>query len=141
MIRRRVLFKSKFLTGLLALVLPILLASCGDTEQSFGCTSSLVAGIELEVRDSVTDMPIAENAIAVLKSGFYEEVMAITGWENSDPSSAFLLSGAYERPGIYDINLIVMGYESWSRGDVEVEDIDCHVTTVRFTVRLNSLPL
>jgi len=136
------MISSRSYTGLATTLLYVSLAGCGEAtseqEEAVVCTTELAAGIELEVRDAVTDLPIAEHAIGTLESGPFNEIMSVTGWESGDSASAYLLSGAHERPGIYQISLTVPGYESWSRSDIEVEAGICHVTTVRFTVRLTS---
>ena len=116
------------------------MACGGDNQQDEqGCTTELVPGIVIEIRDAVSDAPIAENAVVVITDGDYQETLTVSAYEGPDPSSAYAVAGAYERPGIYDIELNLAGYESWFRTQVEVEAGVCHVNTVTFTVRLSAI--
>lgn len=118
--------------------LSLLLAGCGS-DNDIACTANLVPGIVVEVRDAITDAPLAENAIAVITNANYSETLVVYEREGPDISSAFSVAGAFERPGIYDINLSLSGYVSWSRSGVKVDSGICHVGTVRFTVLLETL--
>ncbi len=121
--------------------LSLLLIGCGNDsgEDDLACTLSLEPGIVIEVRDALTEEPLAENAIVIITNDNYSETLMVYEQEGSDLSSAFSVAGAFERPGIYDINLTLSGYVSWSRSGVEVTSGICHVGTVRFTARLESL--
>lgn len=120
-------------------LLSIFFVACGNGDDVIFCTTSIEPGIVVEVRDAISDAPIAEHAIVVITDGAYQETLIVTGFDGPDSSSANSLSGAYERPGVYDIKLSLFGYESWSRSQVEVESGICHVNTVTFTVRLSAI--
>jgi hypothetical protein len=119
----------------------LLLAGCGEdaSEEDIACTAVFKPGIVVEVRDANTDAPLAENTIAVISNDNFSETLIVFEFEGSASSSAFSVAGAFERPGIYDIDLTLAGYNSWSRSDVEVTAGICHVGTVRFTARLEVL--
>jgi hypothetical protein len=126
---------------IICLGLSLLLAGCGSDSRDDGiaCTLSLEPGIVVVIRDALTDAPLAENAIVVITSNNYSETLTVYEQDGSDLSSAFSVAGAFERPGVYDINLSLSGYVGWSRIGVEVTSGICHVGTVRFTVRLETL--
>jgi len=126
------------------IVLALLNASlfaCGNEDHQEGnaCTTSIEPGIVVEVRDAISDAPLAEHANVIISDGEYQETLTVNAFEGLDSSSAYSLAGAYERPGMYDIDLSLSGYESWSRSQVEVEPGICHVNTVKFTVRLSAI--
>ena len=125
----------------LCLCLSLLLAGCGSDSRDDGiaCTASLEPGIIVEIRDALTDAPLAENAIVVITNDNYSETLTVYELDGSELSSAFSVAGAFERPGVYDIDLSLSGYVGWSRLGVEVTSGICHVGTVRFTVRLELL--
>ena len=113
----------------------LLTVSCTDYDSVY-CTTEALAGIAIEIRDDITDEPLAENAIVVVTDGAYSETLMVTAYEGSGSSSAYLVAGAYERAGTYDVNVTLEGYTDWSRSDVEVMSGLCHVETVRLTARL-----
>jgi len=118
----------------------IILTGCGgSTQEGVVCTASLEPGIVVVIRDSVTDAPLAENAVVVIAEDDYRETLVVNGYEGPDSSSAFSVAGAFERAGTYDISLTLDGYNSWSRAGVEVTSGICHVGTVTFTARLDAL--
>ncbi len=127
--------------GITILSFILLFAGCGEdtSEEGIVCTADIVPGLVVEVRDANTDAPLAENAIVVITTDNYSETLVVYELEGPDISSAYSLAGAFERPGIYDIDLTLDGYSSWSRTDVEVTSGICHVGTVRFTARLEIL--
>lgn len=133
-------YRSKIEFLLLVLV-NIFIFACGNGDHPDGvfCTAVMESVIVVEVGDAVSDAPIAENAIVIITDGDYQETLTVIGYESPDPSSAYLLAGAYEREGVYDIELSLSGYESWSRHQAEVEPGICHVNTVKFTVRLSAI--
>ena len=99
--------------------------------QWVGCTEMLVAGLAVEVRDAVTGEPAAAGATAMIRDGSYEEMLLVGGVPFPPPPDAVIMSGAWERPGTYDIKVEKPGYTTWSRSGVEVTHDDCHVLTVR----------
>jgi len=117
----------------------LLLSGCGEGEEAIVCTANIEPGIVVETRDANTDAPLAENAIVVITANDYVETLIVSEFEGPDSSSALAVAGALERPGLYDINLTLAGYDDWSRLNVEITSGTCHVNTVRFTARLESL--
>ena len=123
------------------LIVALAMFGCKDNKnrEQYACTASMEPGITIEIRDAVTDDPLAEAAFAVITSIDYREILIVSHYEGSDSSTAYAVSGAYERPGIYDIEVSLTGYKNWFRYGVEVTDGVCHVGTVRYTARLEKL--
>jgi hypothetical protein len=102
------------------------------------CSTSIVAGIEVEVRDAISNAPIAENATGEVVDGAYHDSLRVSGFESGSPDSAYLMSAAYERPGVYSVVVDLEGYKQWTASDVQVAQSVCHVGTVRLTARMES---
>ena len=126
---------------IILVLISLSLFACGNENHAEGivCTTVMEPGIVVEVRDAISDAPIAEHAIVVISDGDYQETLTVNAFEDPDSSSAYSLAGAYERAGVYDIELSLSGYESWTRAQVQVEPGICHVNTVKFTVRLSAI--
>jgi hypothetical protein len=96
------------------------------------CTMQAVAGLNIAVRDSVTNAPAADGARAVARNGSQEEVLeAMAG-----ATPGLTLIGAWERPGTYTIEITKPGYRTWVRSGVTVAKDECHVQPVRLDARL-----
>jgi hypothetical protein len=76
-----------------------LLGTDSATGQMIACTLELRPGIVLEVRDGGTGAAAAHGARAEVTDGLYSAPLEIVEWESLDPASAYLMEGAYERPG------------------------------------------
>ena len=87
-----------------------------------------VPGIVVEVRDMLTNDPIASNAIGTLQNGTYQETMQ--PYKAPQDSALLSLQGAIERPGTYDVLVQESGYRDWSMQHVTVQFVGCDVVTV-----------
>jgi len=87
-----------------------------------------VPGIVVEVRDMLTNDPIASNAIGTLQDGTYQETMQ--PYKAPQDSALLSLQGAIERPGTYDVLVQESGYRDWSMQHVTVQFVGCDVVTV-----------
>jgi len=93
-----------------------------------------VPGIVVEVRDMLTNDPIASNAVGTLQDGNYQETMQPY---KAPQDFAFLsLQGAIERPGTYDVLVQEPGYSDWSMHHVTVLFAGCDVVTVHLEADL-----
>lgn len=94
------------------------------------CTANLrfVPGIVVEVRDMLTNDPIASNAVGTLQDGAYDETMQ--PYKAPQDSALLSLQGAIERPGTYDVLVQKSGYRDWSMHHVTVLSGPCDVLTV-----------
>ncbi len=114
------------LLGISLAALAPLCSSCAILEQS--CTTEARAGINIEVRDSVTSAPAATGAIATARDGiFTDTLMSFDGLSRA---------GAWERPGNYVVSITKAGYRQWSASGVQVTDGGCHVRPVILQARL-----
>ena len=93
------------------------------------CTQELRSGIVVEVYDAATGEPIS-TATVTLADGDYVEVLGPDdGFDGSYP-------GAWERAGVYEVEVIAPGYQPASRSGVRVESDRCHVDGVRIEIEL-----
>ena len=94
------------------------------------CPANLryVPGIIVEVRDLLTNDPIASNAVGTLQDGVYQETMQ--PYKAPQDSALLSLQGAIERPGTYDVLVQKPGYRDWSMHHVTVLAGPCDVLTV-----------
>ncbi len=94
------------------------------------CPANLrfVPGIVVEVRDMLTNDPIASGAVGTLQDGNYQETMQ--PYKAPQDSALLSLQGAIERPGTYDVLVQEPGYRDWSMTHVTVHFVGCDVVTV-----------
>lgn len=105
------------------------------------CTTEVRAGIEVKVLDAVTDASIGEYATGSLVDGAYSEALAALGSGTESDDNPYLLAGARERAGTYDVTVSLEGYQSWGIDGVEVQKTAgaCHVATVTLTAQLEPI--
>jgi hypothetical protein len=120
---------------LLCLSVPAL-AGCVEP----GCTLSIEPGVEVEVRDRLTEEYLATTPRGVAREGPYEDSLQIWSVTADVPPRVFSLAGATERGGTYSVHLEAEGYESWDTAGVRVSEGDCGVRTERFTADLQPTP-
>jgi len=122
----------------LILGVALLVAACGgdtDSEQPIVCTTELRPGITLTVLEDATGAPASCGAQALITASGYSETVqhpsTMPGCADTVP-----LSGAYERPGVYNVTVSKPGFRDVTLGNLAVEAGVCHVNTVTATVRL-----
>jgi len=110
-------------------------------EGGSACTAEARPGIEVKVRDAVTDASIGEYAIGSVIDGAYTETLEGTGSGTETDDNPYLLSGVYERAGTYDVTISLEGYQSWGIDGVVVQKTAgaCHVATVTLTAQLEPI--
>ena len=118
------------LGSIVALSVALLLSACSDSPHSdeIVCTTQLVPGIVIEIRDASSGASIAETAEgeAIDQDGVQYAFEAV-----GDP-----VATAYEAPGVFVVNVRHDGYVDWSVGGVLVESDECHVITEFLTAFL-----
>ncbi|MBX2992148.1 MAG: carboxypeptidase regulatory-like domain-containing protein [Bacteroidetes bacterium] len=119
------------------LTLTLVAPGCMETGINNGiiCTTEARAGIQIDIRDSLSGQPAAIGATVVVQHNTY--IDTLRGILLAD---SLTVSGAYERPGIYTIIITKSGYVDWIRPDVVVNKDECHVITVRLEARLERVP-
>lgn len=112
-----------------------LLASLAPAE-TYVCTPLARPAIEVEVRDSTTDAPMAARVAGIVRDGAYQDTLRVSAYEGA---SAVTVRAALARAGTYAVMLDAPGYRQWTARAVRVEDGTCHVKTVRLYARMQSL--
>lgn len=114
----------------------LLMAGCtGDSP--IICTTEARFGVNVMVRDAVTQQPLLGGVRGALHEGTYlDSLHVFTDIEGHLHS----LAGAVERPGNYRIELVATGYLPWSRDNVVVTADRCHVNAVAVQADLNPAP-
>jgi hypothetical protein len=118
-----------------ALVLLAAIAGCDGDEYEGACLASVDPAIVLEIRDSISGVGLADQAVATVTDGGYVDTLDY--YPSEDPGWQ---SGASERGGTYDIKVTVAGYQMWTRENVVVKEGSCHVITQRLLARLTTSP-
>lgn len=95
------------------------------------CTTEAVAGIAVDVRDSVSDSPAGRGARIVARDGAYADTVQFTSLDGP-------YGLAYERAGSYTVTVQQQGYRVWSQSGIEVLRDVCHVRPVRLKARLQA---
>ncbi len=108
------------------------LAACGSPTGTV-CTEVAVAGLNVQVRDSISGLSLAGGSSVTAQDGAYIETLAYF-------SAADSFFGAVERAGSYTVEVTHPGYKPWERSNVGVAAATCHVIPVQLLVRLQSLP-
>jgi hypothetical protein len=99
------------------------LAACSKKQpEPVMCTMEARAALAVVVVDSVTGAGLAGTTLALAIQGTTTDTLA--GRDS-------VVSGAFERPGTYRIELTAPGYRPWTREGVVVKKDECHVLTER----------
>lgn len=99
------------------------------------CTTEARVGIQVSVRDSLSGLPAAGGAVAVIQDQSFIDTLRAIPFADS-----LMLYGAYERPGVYTVLITKSGYRNWLRTNVVVNKDECHVITVQLDARLQRNP-
>lgn len=102
-----------------------------------GCTLNIVPGVEVVVRDALSDDFLSVPPQGVVREGTYQDSLQVLSTTADVPPRVTELYGASERPGRYTVHIEAAGYRVWDTAGVNVADGDCHVQTARFTARLS----
>ena len=120
------------------ILLPLaLLGSCGIIDP-VACTTDVTPAVEVQVFDARTGAPAAHRTVATVQDGSYTDTLEITGWRSTPPDSttAFIVTGAYERPGTYTVRITKPGYRPWERTGVRAREGECGVERERLVASL-----
>jgi len=113
-------------TRMVALLALLLVGGC-EAVAPRSCTAQFVYGIVVTVDDRDSGEPVEEGLSGVtVKGGVSSEMEAFGN----------VLQGAGEDAGTHDVLVTAPGYESWSMDRIQVEDGECHVSSVRLTASL-----
>lgn len=109
---RRVTFAFGCWTLLLALI---------GCSRPVACDTAALLGLRVAVRDARTEEILTKRATAIARDGEFKEALGYSGDS---------LTGAAERPGVYDVTVSSPGYQTWRRDAIEVVKDGCHVRPV-----------
>jgi hypothetical protein len=111
------------------------------------CLAVEVPGIVVLVHDSTTGMPAAHNAVGIIdrlrpRGVPVRDTLHLTRWIGPEisPETAVGLSGAYGRPGTYNVRVEKNGYRTWTVDSVDVTAGVCFESTVNLHALLQLAP-
>jgi hypothetical protein len=115
---------------------PLLAATVACDSESSVCAPVLGAAVTAEIRDSVTNLPLAwGGTVLEIRDGSYVE--------QTPPAAAFdslTLYAGFGRPGTYTVTVTRPGYAEWTRANVVARKGECDgVDTVLLRVFLQAL--
>jgi hypothetical protein len=120
----------------------VLVATLGcDVIDPGYCTTSIEPAIVVEIRDSRTGAPLAGLARGVVREGtIYVDSLKPGDFSDANNVQGTMVSrvGAYERAGVYDVEVERDGYQRWTASSIRVGRGECHVETA--TVQANLVP-
>jgi hypothetical protein len=94
-------------------VAPFIFGGCNSSDIEGGdCLAIPVPAIRVVVLDSVTLQPGAMGATGTIQAGGYSETLQL---------NANALVGAFDRYGVYDVQVTKPGYRSWTQSNVRAE--------------------
>jgi hypothetical protein len=112
----------------LAVAAPVALGGC-----TLMCTTEARSGIVVDVTDADTGLPIATATVTLAEGDYVEVLGPDDGFDGS-------YAGAWERAGVYEVEVIAAGYAPGAANGVRVEQDDCHVDGVRIAIALEPTP-
>lgn len=104
-----------------------------------GCLPVRRPGLEVEVRDGLTEEFRADSAQGMVQDGAFADSLRIVRYHGPRivPSA---LGAADERPGTYRIRIERLGYQPWDTTGVRVQADRCGVSPVQLVARLTPTP-
>lgn len=115
------------------LFLSILAISCNSNDDNDGqtnCTDVFMYGLNVTVKDAVTDVTLQEGVLVKAVDGSYEETLQV----EENPSAVFV--GAGERAGSYVLTVSKAGYQTFTSQTITLTADECHVIGQEITVEL-----
>lgn len=110
---------------------PLLLATqCNEDDNGIACTEEARAGLNITIRDAVTNAYLSEGVLVVATDGSYSETLE--SFDSAEP----VFSGAYERQGNYIITVSKTGYATFTTEVISVTSDVCHVIPQQRTILL-----
>jgi hypothetical protein len=102
------------------LILGLLLVTQCENDDPVACTQEFVYGLNVTVKDAISEEFLIDNVAVTAVDGSYEEVLMTLPGNN-------VFFGGGERPGTYVIQIIADGYEPFISEPVFVDSDICHV--------------
>ena len=115
------------------LFMSILAISCNSNDDGNGqvnCTDIFVYGLNVSVKDSLTNATLQEGVMVKAVDGSYLETLQV----EESPSTVFV--GAGERAGSYILTVSKPGYETYTSEVITLTSDECHVIPKEIAVAL-----
>ncbi len=109
---------------------PLFLATSCDNNDIV-CTQETKAGLNITVKDAITDELLSTGVTVVAQDGTYTETLELFP---SDEVTFFI--GALERVGTYVVTVSKEGYQTFTSEPIAVTADACHVIPELLTVEL-----
>jgi hypothetical protein len=110
---------------------PFLLATTCDEEDDIVCTQEAKAGLNITVKDAVTNVILSTGVTVTAQDGMYTETLEVL---DGDDSAVFI--GAWERQGTYIVTVSKEGYQTFISSPIQVTADECHVIPQLLNVAL-----
>jgi hypothetical protein len=110
---------------------PFLLAMTCDEDDEVICTQEAKAGLNITVKDAVTNEFLSSGVTVVAQDGSYTETL-----EAFPQSDIPVFIGAWERVGTYTVTVSKEGYQTFTSEPIVVTADICHVIPQQVTVEL-----
>lgn len=110
---------------------PFLLATTCDDDDEIYCTQEAKAGLNITVKDAVTDEFLSSGVTVIAQDGSYTETL-----EDFPNDETSLFIGAWERVGTYVVTVSKEGYQTFTTEPIVVTADVCHVIPQIITVQL-----
>lgn len=105
-----------------------------DPDVVVTCDASLRSGINIAVVDSLTGAGLLAGATIRAVDGPFRDSLIIAA--NRADLNSVALGLVWERAGTYVVSVQRVGYQTWTRSNIEVTRGTCHVLPVNLTARL-----
>jgi hypothetical protein len=119
--------KTNAMKKYLALAILFLCLSCDDQDDNFPCSGPSVAGLQVLVRNDITDEILTAGVTVVAADQQFEETLVLA-------NDYFL--GAYDRQANFILTVTKAGYQTYTSGNIAVYKPGCHSVTTQVTVDL-----
>jgi hypothetical protein len=110
---------------------PFLLATTCDDDDEIYCTQEAKAGLNITVKDAVTDEFLSTGVTVVAQDGTYTETL-----EQFPNEEVPVFIGAWERVGTYVLTVSKEGYQTFTTEPIVITADVCHVIPQQITVEL-----
>lgn len=113
---------------------PFLMATTCDNTDDDGivCTMEAVAGLNVTVKDALTNETLSTDIVVTATDGPYSEQLELM------PVDIPSFAGAWERAGTYTIVVSKAGYQTATFSNIVVTSDVCHVIPQNLSVLLES---
>ncbi|MBC8047181.1 MAG: hypothetical protein H7Y00_10325 [Fimbriimonadaceae bacterium] len=124
--------------NLLIITLLTGLFSCDKDDGFTICTTDIRSGIELYAKNEFGET-VADSIVAVIQEGIFIDTLdqGSISMDSLGNITTYFLSGADERPGVYDLIITSNIFETYNQTDIVVTENSCHVNKVEINIELS----